>query len=510
MCHCLLLPKDEVDSTNRKNIAIESSDTTLTERSGCRERTLEDSSCTEIEIAMRCAMDTSSCPNSNIPVVRDALGGSAEGGLFRFRSLASSRRIVENTDGALANKTLKSSTMPMSSSSDRCVSLAASSSSCAMLNETENARSEPSEFSVPAAVLMLGASEHGEAVRAAAKEAAAVRTPIALFDEKKHLILRRLIVGGAAPRRGRHPVPGAGGPRRGAGGEASTVVGVHFGHLVDFLRCGGRFTSTDVVAKARGCVASAAASVATCGGVDAGHLLRGCSFSRVCRAQLSALAEAKVPRLAQELGSGSVALGAACTMLATISVLAEVARAAPCLDCAAEVWFESCLQQLRLWRWLQASPPENAQQALAAQTRALQRGLLGLRVAQRQARRIDMDLREATLRIFVPFVRNAMFPRGRTLDCRTHPELCEYIMSEEFVDDCAMPPPPAHNYYVHSVALSGVRLSARSGGGSGSGSTCSTSVSSASHSSGSSFEPPAEPALGSEAIAALARHMDTL
>eukprot|EP00966_Prymnesium_polylepis_P310878 7182747-Prymnesium_polylepis.1 len=60
-------------------------------------------------------------------------------GLVMRRILASSALTARNDDGMAARTTEMASTMPMSSSSERCDSLAESSSSDAMPKLTENA-----------------------------------------------------------------------------------------------------------------------------------------------------------------------------------------------------------------------------------------------------------------------------------------------------------------------------------------------------------------------------------
>ena len=130
------------------------SDTTLTDRSGCRDRTFEATSCTQIDRAMRCAIPNSNLMNCTIPESSVAFALPPPPPFDPSLTLprlhfVHSRLMAANVDGTAANSTDIASTIPMSSSSDRWASCAASSSSCAMPRDTENARSDPREPSAP-------------------------------------------------------------------------------------------------------------------------------------------------------------------------------------------------------------------------------------------------------------------------------------------------------------------------------------------------------------------------
>ena len=71
-------------------------------------------------------------------------------------------------------------------------------------------------------------------------------------------------------------------------------------------------------------------------------------------------------------------------------------------------------------------------EALEAERRALQRGLHAIHVAKRQTELLHMNLQNS-VKLELAFMAKAMWPPHRTLDKVTHPMLCEWIHSEEFL-----------------------------------------------------------------------------
>ena len=433
-----------------------------------------------MEMEMRCAILTSNVKNSNTPdgsMVRLGVGGSSSSsfssvpsGEFLIRRtlasslcLASSSRNDLKAEGMLASTTESKSTMPISSSSERCDSLAASSSSVAMLNETEKERSEPSDPSAPAVALIHNYGIiSSDDLRAVSKEAVVLRAVLA-WQQGQVLSIRRLMTSSISPTK----TPGRGGKiarseRRRVGGthnhsHSGCVIGVLLGHAVEFARCKGHFQTSDVLSHLRRSLEPAAQDLASCSGEDAKHLSRGFASHHVMHAQLRLLWESKAaPRISSRYGKNSVAVGISACMYFLVSLSSTNARHATSLDMAAEFWVDTCLRQLDAWGWHEDFPPEEAVEAMEAERRALKRGVLGLRVAKREAKRLGLECRDAVSRLFLSYMRRAMWPSGKVLDREHQPELCEWIHSPEFIERGAMPPPPSGSYsysHVNNVPL---------------------------------------------------------
>ena len=406
-------------SRNRKNMATASSETTRTARSGCLERTLDASSCTQMDTLMRFAMSTRCAANSVMPERPSAGGlvfGSAVPGLTVTRDGFSSAHTARTAEGTLASTTARPSTMPMSSSSERCASLAASSSSDAMLYETLNARSLPSEPSAPAVALMpppRGGEVTSEELKRASHEVAVVRGTIA-WQGDTFLTIRRLFVR-----------PMTEGRRRGATRRESKepfrryeyegcVFGMLLGHAVELGGFGGHFRRADVVRSLCDHLEPAAAQLCGCDGWDAVHLRAGFASRQVLRGQLL-LMRGSSGRVRGGTRSGGVALGLSACMFFLVCMSCQNARHSSSLDCSGDFWLESAASALQTWRWTSHSRQEGHADALEAELRALKRGALGFRVGRREAERLQLDVRDS-VRLQTSYMRRAMWPSGRRLD----------------------------------------------------------------------------------------------
>ena len=445
-------------------MATARSETTLTALSGCRDRTLDASSWTHMDMEMRCAIRTKSVKNSNMP---DGSSASAFLSLSScafpvppaspdaarasvFRALASAARKDLSAEGRLASTTESASTMPISSSSERCDSFAASRSSVAMLNETEKERSEPRDPSAPAVALMVVGTRD---VRSISSEVGVLRSILA-WQNDSLLVIRRMMLCPIFETK----TPGRGGKavrQRSSSGThfhhyTGCCFGVSMGHLVEFARCGSHFSVADVIRQLRSLLGPAANDLSACQGMDVEYLKRGFACNHAIRGQMSFMNESKrAPRLNSKYGNKGVVVGVSTCMFFIMSMLSNNARRAPSLDMVSDFWVDSCLRILDTWRWTEDPPPQDALSALDAERRAIKRAVLGIRVGRQKVKELVLDAREGA-KLIVSYMRNAIWPRGHTIDAASQPELCEWIFSPEFVTSASMPPPPS-TWYQHST-----------------------------------------------------------
>ena len=441
-------------------MATASSETTRTARSGCLDRTLEASSWTQIETLMRCAMPTSRIANSAIPELPSAgEAGSAVSRLSECRCF-SSAHTARTAEGTLASTTASPSTIPMSSSSERCASLAESSSSEAILYDTLNARSLPSEPSAPAVALMpppCGGWVTSEELKRASHEVAVVRGTIA-WQGETFLTIRRLLL---------RPMAAGGrrGPTRRQPKEVfrmyeyeGCVFGVLLGHAIDIAGFGGHFRQAEVVRRLRECLDPAAAQLESCTGWDAAHLRAGFACHHVLRGQLLLMRKSS-RKVRGGSRSGGVALGLSACMFFLVSMSAQNARHASSLDGSGEFWLECAASALKTWRWASHSRNKGHANALQAELCALKRGALGFRVGRREAERLQLDFRDS-VRLQTSYMRLAMWPPGRRLDREAQAGLCEWIESADFISEAELPPKRGA-WYTHALSLSALEDAGR-------------------------------------------------
>ena len=428
-------------SRNKKNIATASSVTIRTLRSGCLVRTLEASNWTQTLTLMRCAMPTSSSRNSSNPEceVSDFLRLSSWR-LASRESLRSSSSLTPLIDGGIALSMMdRASTTEMSSSSDRCASVAALSSSCAMAKETEKARSEPTAVRAPALdmddcdVYSATSSE----IRNASCESASVQ-PLLAWQDGRRLLIRRLLVGSIAKGR-----PTGGGIKKDRHKKRfdykAIVVGCVLQSALEFARGDAR-GSKKVLSILKECLGPASRSLATCTGDDAIQLKSGLASHRVIRTQLPLLKESNLaPRLDPRSSQcGSAAIGVSACLFFIFSVILIDS-----MDCGAfRVGAISAAEaaQAGMDRWISrcGSLPDQSRQALDAERRALQRGVFAMRVAKQKSMEMKENDHDAAHRE-VDYMRRAMWPCGKKIDARAQSDLCEWIFSPEFVEDSSAP-----------------------------------------------------------------------
>lgn len=509
------------------------SDTTLTDRSGCLDRTFEATSCTQMERDIRWAILRSNATNSTNPDGGSGLAfpsfapfpSLAEGTLdpsftMPARYLSHSLCMATNVDGTAERSTESVSTMPISSSSDRCASWAASSSSFAMPNETENARSDPREPSVPAVAMPSSNQESlvrqycvsdarysltSSEVRSASREACVLDAVIAK-QQGLTLVMRRLLIS-----------PAIGTKHSGRGGKAlrervgsthkhiysGNVYGCLLGSVLDFVRMPNDRVS-DIVRTLRNCLQPASKDLVTCRGDDTHHLLRGFASHHAIRGQLPYISEFKgSSRIDSRYGTKNVVLGMSACVYFVLTVLSQCADNSTAISMVTGVWLHRCLNMLSHWsNGIKAYGPFQSVE-LQAERRALERAKAAVSHGRRYGKELGLNTYNS-VRIELAYMRKAMWPAGRKLDCDEQEGLLSWIESDQFRDDVEVPKHtrPRLNFTVN-VPLSAIPVLYSNGG-----SACDSASS-----SGSSFmsmSSAASEAQDHQSIAALSSFFDSV
>ena len=415
--------------------------TIRTLRSGCLVRTLVASSCTQTETLMRCAMPTSSSRNSSNPdcEVSDFLRLSSWR-LAARDALRSSSSLTPFTDGGIALKMMDSaSTTDISSSSDRCASLAALSSSCAMAKETEKARSEPTAVKAPALDIDDGDvySATSSEIRHASCESASVQ-PLLAWQDGRRLLIRRLLVGSIA--KGRPTGVGIKKDRHKKRFDyKAIVVGCVLQSALEFARGDAR-GSKKVLSMLKDCLGPASRALATCCGEDAIQLRSGLASHRVIRAQLPLLKESNLaPRLDPRSSHiGSAAIGVSACLFFIFSVILSDNMDCGAFRIGAIAAAEAAQAGMNKWVSRCGALSDQSREALDAERRALQRGVFAMRVAKQKSMEVEENDHDAAHRE-VDYMRRAMWPRGKRIDAKSQSDLCEWIFSPEFMQDTSAP-----------------------------------------------------------------------
>ena len=436
---------EEEASRNKKNIATLNSETILTERLGCFARTLAASSCTEREMAMRFAMSMSNPTNAASPdsVVDRNLPGLAA----RLPSQPLVRNSLKPTRNVLGSAVMtidSISTDATSSSSDICASCAASSSSRPMPNDTENARSEPSEPRAAAVSDMApDADNNAGLIRYEAVEDAmeAHHLPCRLAWQVPEqggstLVLRRLLVAPRGVKRGHS----SGGPVRAVRGRmaynaqlysSGSVFGCTLGNCMQHARA-GKYSLHNAMMALKRVVAPASRALGLCSGEDCDFLTRGMACHRVIKAQARRFHELKrCPKIDSKTGHVGMVLGATVAILASFECMIMDRHDTPGLDRQLSACLRDAHAVVNRWRMPAGVFDEDMQDARAAEARALERARLG--VARAQTLSSDLTPHEG-MRLQLDFYRRAVWPQGECLSNASHADLLLRIRSGELVD----------------------------------------------------------------------------
>lgn len=415
MDHRCLLPTEDVLSRNKKNTLTARSETTRTDRRGCLERTLDAMSCTQIESDMRCAILSRTVTNSSTP----------DGGAARASASApiSSLWMAANDDGTAASSTVMLSTIPMSSSSLRCASVAAASSSFAIPKLTLNARSEPSEPSAPVvAMRSLSLSVNPQELRRGAQDTVIVNK---LLASQANLLVRVLFLASNTPKAA-NPIRNVSVKRR-VYAHDGVVIGAPVSLLIASTAAGR--PASLVLRSVREHLRPAAERLASCDGRDVGHLMAGFAARCVLKSQLQSIAKLGSVKSVGVRYNAAVGVSA-CAFFA----LSDVANhdTANTILRAGPLWLHNTIGCLRS-HCTQSMPWRGAH--MRAELRTLERGVLAFERALSDVRDETEDAK-AQLRFCVARVASAMWPQNATLDEDSHLELCDRIRAGVTDDPC--------------------------------------------------------------------------
>ena len=434
---------EEEASRNRKKTATLSSETILTARLGCRARTLAASSCTEMEMAIRRAMSTSSERKEARPEPSCVLGVGFANHPLRLSSFDATLNVRGTAESTMDS----TSTTEMSSSGDICASPAASSSSFPMPKETEKARSEPKDPRAAAVSVMLpqDAAEvyrlvYPDAVQSALRESHHLPARLAwqAVSEGGHsLVLRRLLVAPRGVKRG----TSSGGPVRARYARQSynsqmasggTVFGCSLGNLMHHA-CGRKHRLMHGMRALRRALAPAGRALGCSVGRDRPLLVRGLACHRVLLAQGRKLLELKrAPAIDSKTGHVGVALGATAALLVAFECMALDPRDAPMLSAQLATCMRDTHSALVHWH-TPDTLDSDMRFAQDVEIRALERALMGVTRAQEASESSGLAA-PAVLRLQLDCYRRAAWPADGRLDVGTHDETLERIRSGELVD----------------------------------------------------------------------------
>jgi len=397
-------------------------------------------------------------------------------------SLTTRNFLCSNDVASLAcsalNTTVKPRRSPISSCGSTCSDLAASRSSCAMLNETDTLRSEPIEERVPnvepprppvirppppAAPLIDAfdpfddhdletrgtlelSKEHCERAGAERKELLWALMPY----QRTRLVARRLVLA----------VPGKGAAVRERGDRKrkhtseteeerkvrwrhaltqtfGSVFGSTIGNITSYLE--GRGIPAEratILRTVRSVLGPAADALRTMHGADVAHLSRGLASCRVVGAQRSTLPELQgplCPRIDHKYGHVGTAVGATATLLAVYGYMASIEEHAEHL-----IRNDSLLKAMRCamielndWRGANVDLPRSHEQSLRAEVRALERAVAAATVV---SERHQKEIFHPGTRFWgamvldqVGVARSAAFPAGRRVDATSQKKLCDDV-----------------------------------------------------------------------------------
>ena len=359
----------------------------------------------------------------------------------RARRSRISRNSLKKHLGSAENATLSANTTATSSSSETPDSLAASSSSLAIPNDTEKARSLPkaprvvavSDITAALAIRNYAHVINRQAVSAAVMESHLLSARLA-WQIGFPLVLRRLLL---APRgNGRET---AGTTRKRARDSscqeyecAGTIFGCALGNVVDHA-CGSKYKLYKALQPLRRILGPVSTALRTMEGADHPHLVRGLCNHRVLRVQGERLRELKhVPKIDSKYGHVGVVLGISAAILAAFATMAsepsDVAHGLP-------EQLSLCLGQvhvaLRSWRFVGTPDDTMAHEALWVEVRAIERAQVG--VARARTLGISTNITQQ-MALCLDYYRRAVWPAGQVVCVQTQDAILKKLRSGELLD----------------------------------------------------------------------------
>ena len=268
-----------------------------------------------------------------------------------------------------------------------------------------------------------------------------------------------------------------------------SVFGCTLGNAVHYAR-GQKYRVSDAMRSMRDSLEPASRDLMSCTGEDVAYLQMGFACYHVIRGQLPLIAEYKAsPRIDEKYGKKSVVLGLSVCVFFILSLALGDANDSASVRQYAYYISDRCMRILDSWRSRMSCMSERRGESIGAERRALQRGVLALKVGRSEATRMLLNSYNA-VRLELAFMRKAMFPNKRTISKDTQTELCEWIHSSEFLTEATIPAVIRPDFVpCLDVPLSALpEIPERSKGDSDSGSVCDGERSSISFSSVSSIE----------------------
>jgi hypothetical protein len=360
----------------------------------------------------------------------------------------SSLRKALNDDGIAPKMTDTASTMATSSSSDRNSSLAASRSCEAMLKLTENARSEPSVFKAPVALISAPLVYHlasMQEVKLFSEECDAVQHGLD-FKQGLSLSVRMLLLNLECE----SSTPGRGGKStrsRSVRDQNIAYGGVVFGcmlaHVVHFAREHCCVRTSEAMSHLRKCLTFPGQNLMSCTGSDTAHMLRGFASCTATRRQASLFSRSQQSqRIDTRYGHKRTVLSIPVAVFFIFSLAFQRATNVSSLGVSMQYFVDRCENMLKSWRLPYG--PEMHRNALDAERRTLERGLLALRAARAMADKKQLCIYDA-VQVQLSYLSMGMWPDGKTIDKSTQKELCDWILSDDFANSSTpklQPRPP--------------------------------------------------------------------
>jgi len=231
--------------------------------------------------------------------------------------------------------------------------------------------------------------------------------------------------------------------RRRVGSQTECVFGCAVCGVMGFVRNGRPYVAADTVTVLSGALEAGARALLSCTGGDVEHLQRGFGAAYVSSSQFARMAEVvrnPVTGRRRERND-DVALGAGAALFVVLSEVGRNALNAAALLFATNRIVDAVARALGRWGVEAAGAlalPPGQREALAAEQRAVQRGILAVRNARRSARALELDTYN-TMRLVLATMRRAMWPAARVVGPETHAQLCAWISAEAFVDEEHVP-----------------------------------------------------------------------
>ena len=225
--------------------------------------------------------------------------------------------------------------------------------------------------------------------------------------------------------------------------QAECVFGCTVCGVMGFVRNGRPYAAADTLAVLSGALEAGSRALLSCSGGDVGHLQRGFGAAYVSASQFARMAEVvrnPVTGRRRERND-DVALGASAALFVVLNEVGCDARNAAALLFATNRIVDAVAHALGRWGVEAAGAlalPPGQREALAAEQRAVQRGILAVRNARRSARALELDTYN-TVRLVLATMRRAMWPAARVVGPETHEQLCAWISGEAFVDEEHVP-----------------------------------------------------------------------